>query len=183
MSEPVSSVHPVALLPLHRHANVIRQALSHLWPTLHTLTCLCVAPALAPHALVHCVAPLGRHAYFPIPMCRLAPMRDTLHPQLDPRDAPPASYAAQHRRPHAPVRCAQAEPTPSRCVRPATTARAPTVAHTPIAAVRVPPAWLSHTQTQRPSPLSAVTQSTSITSLWCCSPSTPPVNVPPPSAR
>jgi hypothetical protein len=58
-------VHPDALLPLHRHANAIRRALSHLWPTLHALTCLCVVPALAPHALVHCVAPLGRRVYFP----------------------------------------------------------------------------------------------------------------------
>jgi hypothetical protein len=27
--------------------------------------CLCVAPALAPHALVHCIVPLGRRVYFP----------------------------------------------------------------------------------------------------------------------
>jgi hypothetical protein len=71
MSEPVNSVHPLALLPLHRHANTVRQALSHLRPMLHALTCLCVVPALAPHALVHCVVPLGRRVYFPVPM-RLA---------------------------------------------------------------------------------------------------------------
>jgi hypothetical protein len=32
VSELVSSVHPAALLPLHRHANAIRQASSHFWP-------------------------------------------------------------------------------------------------------------------------------------------------------
>jgi hypothetical protein len=59
MFEPVSSVHPTALLPLHRHTNVVRQALSHLWPTLHALMCLCVAPVLAPHA---CTRALHRAA-------------------------------------------------------------------------------------------------------------------------
>jgi hypothetical protein len=48
-------------------------------------TRLCVALALAPHALVHCVASPSHRAYFPVPMRRLAPMRDTLHSQLDPR--------------------------------------------------------------------------------------------------
>jgi hypothetical protein len=51
VSELVSSMHPAALLPLHRHANAVHQALFHLWPTLHALTCQCVAPVLVPHAL------------------------------------------------------------------------------------------------------------------------------------
>jgi hypothetical protein len=51
----------------------------------------------------------------PVPMCRLAPMRDTLHAQLDPHDAPPASPAAQHRAAHmawlyALVHCNDAHP-------------------------------------------------------------------------
>jgi hypothetical protein len=119
VSELVSSVHPTALLSLHRHANAVHQALSHLWPTLHALTCPCVALTLATHALVHFIVLLGRHAYFPVPMRCLAPMRDTLHAQLDPHDAPPASPAAQHRAAHmawlyAPVHCTDAHPCLSR---------------------------------------------------------------------
>jgi hypothetical protein len=79
VSELVSSVHPTALLPLHRHVNAIHQALSHLWPTLHALTCPCIAPALAPHALMHCIVSIGRHAYFPRPM---RPTIPNLRPHL-----------------------------------------------------------------------------------------------------
>jgi hypothetical protein len=115
VSELVSSVHPAMLLPLHRHANDVRQALSHIWPTLHALTCPCVTPVLAPHALVHCIVTFGHHTYFPVPMRRLAPMHDTLHPQLDPHDAPPASHVVQHRaarmgRLYAPVHYTNAHP-------------------------------------------------------------------------
>jgi hypothetical protein len=93
VSELVSSVHPTALLSLHQHANAVRRALSHLWPTLHALTCSCVAPTLTTHALVHCIVLLGRHAYFPCPCAAWLPcatpythnwipmMRHQHHPQ------------------------------------------------------------------------------------------------------
>jgi hypothetical protein len=38
---------------------------------------------------------LGRRAYFPVPMHRLAPMHNTLHPQLDPHDAPHVSFGSR----------------------------------------------------------------------------------------
>jgi hypothetical protein len=44
---------------------------------------------------MHYIMSLGRRAYFPVPMRRLAPMHNTLHPQLDPRDAPHVSFGSR----------------------------------------------------------------------------------------
>jgi hypothetical protein len=66
---------PVALLPLHRHANAGRQALSHLWPTLHAPMRCAGARAACTRALRRIAqssrllprahAPLGSHARHP----------------------------------------------------------------------------------------------------------------------
>jgi hypothetical protein len=55
VSKLVSSMHPVALLPLHRHADIVRQALSHLWPV--------ATPCPCSHATVCCAS--ARAARYP----------------------------------------------------------------------------------------------------------------------
>jgi hypothetical protein len=62
VSEPVSSVHPTVLLHLHRHANIVCQTFGQ-----HSmLSCASALRRRSRH--MHYVSPLGRRAYFQVPM-------------------------------------------------------------------------------------------------------------------
>jgi hypothetical protein len=65
--ELVRRVHPAALLPLHRHANVVRQASSHFWPV--STPCPCSYPPVCCAGARAARYPRGRDTRMPAP-CR-----------------------------------------------------------------------------------------------------------------
>jgi hypothetical protein len=83
VSEIVSSVHPAALLPLHRHANVVHQASSHFWPVSTPCPCshtpVCCAGARAACYPRGCdtrlTAPCHQRAAMPLAPGHLCPSR------------------------------------------------------------------------------------------------------------
>jgi hypothetical protein len=83
VSELVSSVHPAALLPLHRHVNAVRQASSHFWAVSTPCPCshapVCCAGARAARYLrgrdTRLTAPCRQRAAMPLAPGHLCPSR------------------------------------------------------------------------------------------------------------